>query len=73
MQPEFSKIDFANQVEVWSSAEHRRAEEISSWLKLIFGGWMTRVNRRWQAIFYIAQYATASARAGERRRASART
>ena len=73
MQPELPKIDFVNQAEVWSNAEHRRAEEISGWLKLTFGDWMAGLNRRWQSIFEITQYATASARAGERRRAAIRS
>jgi hypothetical protein len=73
MQPEFPKIDFKSQAEVWSNADHRRAEEISGWLKLAFGSWMTSLNRRRQSIFEITQYATASARTGERRRASSRS
>ena len=69
MQPELPKIDFANQAEVRLNAEHRRAEEISGWLKLFFRRWAAKSGRRWQSIFDVAQYAPASARSGEPRRA----
>ena len=46
MQRELPKIDFVTQAEVRSKAEHRRAEEIAGLLRLMFGRWTTRFQRR---------------------------
>jgi hypothetical protein len=70
MQPELPKIDFADQAEIWSKAEHRRAEEISGWLKLFLRRRRAKSDRCWYSTFDVARYEPASARTGEHRRAA---
>lgn len=72
MQPELPKIDIASQAEVWSRAEHRRAEEISGWLKLAVGRWAANAHRRWQFISDAVQIVSAAPRTGKQRSAPSR-
>ncbi len=64
MQRELPVIDFTSQSEVRSKAEHRRTEEITGLLKLLFEGWTARLQRK-QSVFNAVQYAAAGA--GQRR------
>jgi hypothetical protein len=69
MQPETPKIHFANQADVWSKAEHRRAEDIACWLGLAFRQWVANSTRRWRLIFDAVQLVSTAPRNGEPRRA----
>jgi hypothetical protein len=63
MQRDFPIIDFTSQAEVRAQAEHRRTEEMTGLVKLLFSRWSARLHRK-QAIFNDVRYAPASTAVG---------
>ena len=67
MQRELPKIDFISEAEVRTTAEHRRAEELSALLRPVLARWSALFQRRKTTAFSAAQFVQLSAGATNRK------